>query len=110
MALTTCDDCGHAISTAAAACPNCGAPLGAWDLPGATEDPAPAQSNKVWKALQLLGAAGIIVGGTALLIIIERHRIADLAPPPSTILAVAAFGIGLMVFIAGRAGAWWHSE
>ena len=42
MALTKCFECGHEVSTTAAACPNCGAPLGGASPPPPSPQSAPS--------------------------------------------------------------------
>ena len=65
MALKKCSECGHEISTLAAACPNCGAPVKSVGPPPvpAVPPPLPVKSNRkrVW---------GILIAGGALFVIV----------------------------------------
>jgi len=66
MALTTCPECGHEVSSGATTCVNCGRPLG-----GATAEAVPeavaaaseeAGAARTWPTALLVGAAAVVIG------------------------------------------------
>ena len=67
MALTPCYECGHQISTAAASCPNCGAPTKPPPQPQPEPQPEPGPEKKghgLLIMLSILGFIGVIVFAT----------------------------------------------
>ena len=93
MPLTTCPDCGTKVSTRAAACPRCAAPL--------TGAVTTEQTGKRWKAVQLIGAGILILAACWI-----GRQMAVASEAGLTIAFVAAV-IGLATLIAGQVGAWW---
>lgn len=85
MAMTTCRECGREISTAAAACPRCGATRG-----------------KPAKGVQVFGILGIVAGLGLL------GRAAVRSDSDGIYLAVGILGTGLVVWVAGAVASWWR--
>lgn len=94
MALIACTECGTQISDKAAACIKCGAPV----KPPAGKQPlvTTQQTSKGFKAAQAVGVIMMVAGAIAV---------------PAGSPAVASVGLfgGLVVYLAARAGAWWHN-
>lgn len=67
MALTKCSECGHNVSTTAAACPNCGAPTAAATPPPIPGVPPPLPVTKSKR--KLLWTLLIGVGGFCVLLV-----------------------------------------
>ena len=108
MALISCSECGHKVSDKAAACPSCGNPLGdAVPGPivterrsgGQTAVEAPVQTiertSKKYKGAMLTGGIGIVLG---LLLFMGGAQV----------LGGLLMAAGLIYYIYGRWGAWWH--
>jgi hypothetical protein len=103
MALVPCAECGRQISDKAAACPHCGNPLSPAPAAPAPVSVATAPGQAVtteatgkgWKVVQLVGALIMTAGAVACT--------ASKTPGTGTQL----FILGMIVFLAGRAGAWW---
>ena len=94
MALVSCAECGRQISDRAASCPDCGCPIN-------SPRPAPARTvtiqktAKKYKGAKLIGAAWLGIG---VIIMVAGEE------TPGAVLAV----LGLSIYIAARALAWWH--
>lgn len=101
MPLTTCPDCESEVSTKASACPNCGRPVreerGSEDAPEVIEE-----TGKRFKRNQVLGAGGVLLGGVVAL--------AGAGEAWAAILGATVAGVGVVVYLAARVGAWWHHE
>ena len=91
MALKPCRECGKPISTEATTCPHCGVAS-----PTATGKPVVIEAtSKRFKTFQAAGGAAIVF---------------------SVILMVAGSltagaiigGLGIVLYVYGRAGGWWH--
>ncbi|MCE5230478.1 hypothetical protein LLG95_12910 [bacterium] len=114
MALITCADCGQKVSAMAAACPRCGRPMRdkfnfRYDPPEVRSVPRGTRTieatGKGWKFLQLVGVLLTIGGGVTTCVKMQMPH-----PPGADAtfgLAVLGFAVGLLIFIAGRIGAWW---
>lgn len=93
MALIACHECKKEVSSQAAACIHCGAPL------TRAADPASVvttqQTAKRYKAMQLVGALMIVAGVVACSAGESRH---------SGWLWV----LGFLVWLGGRLRGWWH--
>lgn len=67
MSLIACSECGHQVSTAAAACPSCGRPM-------APQAKPPAPRNKFLGEMDVVRAIGtILILGMAVLAIFTCH-------------------------------------
>src|SRR5262245_22674447 len=109
MALISCSECGHKVSDKAAACPSCGNPLGdsvaepvlsgrrSRSAQLATQVPVQTveQTGKKYKGAMLAGGLGMVFG---LLLVMGD------ADVPGALLLTG----GLICYIYGRFGAWWH--
>ena len=96
MALTTCPDCGHKLSTSATACPSCGAPM---KRPVTIE-----ATGKTWKFVQLIGA-GMAIWGTVGCMMTDTTKPGDASAGMALNILLLIGGIAVFVF--GRIGAWW---
>jgi hypothetical protein len=93
MSLINCPECGKDVSSLAAACIHCGAPLQrAMNPVGVVTT---QQTSKTYKAIQLAGALCLIVGVVSC---------SSGAPEKSGIL----FLVGICLYVGGRLGAWWN--
>lgn len=93
MATTTCDDCGNQVSTAAIACPKCGAPRQSRAAaPGVVTT---QQTGKQFKIAQLAGGLMVAAGVVACS--------ATQSPVAGAWLSV----LGAVVYLGARLGAWW---
>lgn len=103
MALRTCPDCCTQVSTAAAACPQCGRPFA--NSPAISQGVRTVEATaKKWKFFQLVGFFGVIA---AVIYGMTAGGPKGLDPGQ---LAVAILG-GLSCFLLlmlGRFGAWWY--
>lgn len=94
MAMIKCAECGKDVSDKAAACPNCGNPIGQQIV---EEQVTTVQfTNKRWKKLQLI-SLGFLVSG--LFFIFDGGGYTVLG----VFLWLAAVGTG----VYSRVGAWW---
>lgn len=100
MALIACNECGRQISNRATACPHCGALA---STPQVIE-----QTAKRWKLLQLIGAVICIASFIGIVLLCGGAN----PDKYGAVLAVnyVLFGIGFLVAVVGRAGAWWYHE
>ena len=110
MALISCSECGHKVSDKASACPSCGNPLGE---PATSASPVTArtsgasriaveppvqtieQTGKQYKGAQLLRGIAMVLG----VVLVTTHAEA---------LGAVLLAGGLIAYIYGRFGAWWH--
>jgi hypothetical protein len=97
-ALTTCPDCGTAVSRRAAACPKCAAPLS-----GATTI---EQTAKTWKAIQAAGALVMLLG--TMLTMLAGWNWWMGGNNLWLIIGVAMTALGLTVYASGKIPAWWY--
>lgn len=93
MALIKCPECGLEVSDRASACPKCACPIGRGQLI--------EQTGKQWKVIQLLGFLVCIVGVVVSCGSLGAENTFKL---PGFLILLA----GLIVFMLGRFGAWWH--
>lgn len=96
MALTKCSECGHAVSSMAAACPGCGAPVAGPPAPAA----APAvitieQTGKDTKKLKAIGVVSILVGAALAFTGYPRG-------------AIGLFILGVPAIVMAEISAWWN--
>ena len=93
MAIIKCLECTNDVSDKASACPKCGAPLSATPSPQRSVVTT-EQTGKKYKAIQTVGVLMICASTVACV----GHNIAA-----TSFLG----GVGMIVWIAGRVGAWW---
>lgn len=96
MALIECTECKRSISDRAAACPHCGAPLGALERRVVTTQ----ATGKGPKLVQLAGFALIVVG-----------VISCVGPGPGKYdihSGVVLSLLGVCLWFGGRVAAWWR--
>src|SRR5215469_14293735 len=67
MALIRCYECGKEISSLAAACPSCGAPLGSTIIP----PPLPTQARPASRVKQFFGGTIALLAGVVLVLVIR---------------------------------------
>jgi RNA polymerase subunit RPABC4/transcription elongation factor Spt4 len=93
MALVNCRECGKQLSDQAATCPSCGAPQHpAFERAGVVTT---QQTAKKYKVLQLVGVLVLLFG------VIVRAGTGEY-------WGTAVAMLGLLLFVAGRLGAWWR--
>lgn len=103
-ALTDCPDCGHTVSRNAAACPQCGAPLGVRRTERGAIGEAVVTTqgtSKRLKAYFVLFWAMTIIGFTWML------TLQGAGEPVGTIPAFMAV-IGMIGLVVTRVRRWWH--
>lgn len=95
MPIIECDDCGREVSSRAASCPKCGAPISTVTI---------QQTAKKWKAVQAIGGLGLVLSSGGVIA-------GAYGPPnlwqlmlPSVVFAM----LFLVLFIVGHVGAWWE--
>lgn len=96
MSLIACAECGSQISDKAASCPRCGAPV-----PRPLEQTVTTQATAKTFKLQQIIATIVVIVGVLILIIAE--------PGAGKIWGLVITGIGVVLHIMARVGAWWHS-
>lgn len=82
MALTKCFDCGHNVSTAATACPNCGAPVKSSAPPPLPPPLAGVPPPPVRRQRKMLRTVCIVAGCLLLLVILLSLVRSHSGPPP----------------------------
>lgn len=101
MALINCPECGRQVSDRANACPQCGNPI---HTTSAAPQPIQVETanvvtteatSKPWKGLQLLGVLITLLG--------MGSCISGNDPTSGATIA----GVGGLVMIVGKLGAWW---
>jgi hypothetical protein len=112
MALVACLECSREISDKAAVCPHCGIPITQAVVPYLAHTTIPAQpievttalddavttesTGKSWKAVQLVGVVLMVFG------------FAGCLSGSNPFVGVGLSGVGAVVTILGKLGAWWH--
>ena len=106
MSTIQCEDCGHTVSTRAAACPACGAPVAEARQQAAAGAPLTTTqaTSKKFKLQLLFAWAAIIVGGVWLF-----------ASPPddegaASIVPALLLTGGFLWLIVTRLRIWWHHK
>mgnify|MGYP003439999925 CR=1 FL=1 len=96
MSLIDCQECNTQVSSLAAACPHCGAPISQRSdaIAAATPITTTQQTAKRFKGGMLAGAALLIAGVVTVIA----------GEPIGGMIAL----LGLIVYIAYRIKAWWH--
>lgn len=94
MALVKCAECGNQISDKASACPKCGAPMA---RPVTIE-----QTGKRHKTIQLIGVLLIVIGMVSCMAGVRGD-----SEPTAAIVGAGMAIVGLVLWFAGRIGAWW---
>lgn len=107
MALINCPDCGTSVSDRAAACVKCGAPIAAQANPAAADFGSPRvqtieQTGKGYKAQQALGVVATMTGIVMM--------VAGETGSSANVFGAIVAGIGLIVYLSARLGAWWNHE
>ncbi len=110
MALIPCPECSREISDKAAACPHCGNPM---RTPARAPQSAPVQvatapgrvvttqaTDKHWKGMQI---AGVCLMGAGVAACNEISKDGTYA-----FWMTGFWLLGILVYIGGRFGAWWH--
>lgn len=95
MALIKCQECNKEISDKAASCPSCGCPIAG----NPTEIEA---TGKEWKSIQLFSVLGVIFGMIIFFVGAAKSSNGAMG------FGVICFLGGLIGFMIGRIGAWWH--
>ncbi|NLF40280.1 zinc-ribbon domain-containing protein [bacterium] len=109
MALIACPDCGREVSDAATACPQCGRPV---QPPAALKPPQVIeQTSKRFKGVQALGCGLMLAGFFVPLIIgiiMSESRTQSNTAMAGLVVATLLLPVGFVLWIVGRARAWWH--
>lgn len=104
MALVKCPECSTQVSTAASACPKCGAPIA---TPGiGTPLSTIQQTSKRLKVHIIFSSLAFWIGLIWLLIVINS----DNPPPNSSPIPVLLILIGLVWFLITKFRIWWHHK
>ena len=98
MALVKCPECYNAISDRCSACPHCGCPTRL--LP--TDPVVTERTAKTWKVYELVGVLLILASIPCCLAV--RYAQSDLWG----LLGFTACPLGVLCYVVGRVGAWWH--
>ena len=92
MALIRCYECGKEISSLAAACPSCGAPIGSTIIP----PPLPTQARPASRAKQIFGGTIALLTGVVLVLLIRgvtnQPNTPSVAASPTPAIAEVATG------------------
>ena len=104
MALINCPDCNKEISDLAPACPHCGRPnpnhVVTRQVPNPNHIVTTQATGKLYKALEAIGVLLTIIGTFSCVFAFATEP--DEGRPPLLLL------IGVVLYFAGRIGAWWH--
>ena len=106
MPLTTCPDCGAAISTSAEACVQCGCPVSGPIATRSSKTQLVEHTAKRYKAWMLLGGSLIILSiAIALVGVSQSDSETSVGWMAASILVFLVGGIG---YISARLLAWWN--
>jgi len=106
MALVKCGECGARVSSSAAACPHCGAPVAADGRAAGTALTTTQATSKQLKLHTLISVLAIIVGLVWLLIAASGE---DAAKADRTrIIPALLLGLGIVGYFVTRVRIWWH--
>jgi len=105
MALISCPDCGHKVSSLAPVCPHCGRPVATSSTHLGTEKAIEftAKRLKLWSALSVFMT---FIGLVLMLPVIFSS--ADSKETPVFGIVVTAFGV--VSYIITKVRIWWHHE
>lgn len=108
MTMTTCADCGASVSSRAASCPQCGAPIAQAREQAATGTPLTTTqaTSKKFKLHYLLAWALMIVGGMWLMMAVPEAAEPDGGGTIPVIMLVAGFAWLLVT----KFRVWWHHK
>lgn len=106
MALIKCPDCDKQVSTSAAACPNCGAPVKAARETKAAGAPLTTTqlTSKKFKGQQVVAVLMIIVGAVWLSVYLG----ANANQGNGAGWAILTLLVGMIWYIVIRIRTWWH--
>jgi len=111
MTRINCPECGNGISEIAQNCPSCGCPIQKTIITGQTTIPQQPQqiqtahaTIKKWKSIQLFGLILFIIGIVSLFSLLSSDAKAE-----PTYQGVTT-GLGIIFFVIGKFGAWWHNR
>ena len=105
MALVKCPECDTQVSTAASACPKCGAPIATQGI--GTPLSTIQQTSKRLKAHIIFSSLAFWIGLVWLLIVINSD---SKTPDTSTPIPVLLLLIGLIWFLITKFRIWWHHK
>jgi protein-S-isoprenylcysteine O-methyltransferase Ste14 len=94
MAIISCPECNKQISSSAINCPHCAYPI------RKTKPTIIEQTAKKWKGAQLVGVLLLLLGFMQSIVLMDPSRPSQTGP-----LLIL---IGLTLYLAAKAGAWWH--
>lgn len=98
--LADCPGCGSGVSPNAVSCPRCGYVLRAQVV---------EQTGKQWKALQLFGGLGVAVGTVMLCSgLATAGNKGWKQQEPAFDIGCGIAIVGIVVFLIGKIGGWWH--
>ena len=96
MALMSCPECAHKVSSLAKACPQCACPLG--------DNVVTIQKTaKNYKAQKFIGIVGLLICGIFLSVLNTMRGV------PEFVTAILVIGclVFFMILLSARIGAWW---
>lgn len=106
MALTTCRDCGSAISTNAEACVNCGCPIASTSIRSkSSRTQLVEKTAKRYKAWQLFG--GLLMISSIVMGIAGSSQDLDSDGPMLMAIGVLLFLLGGIIYLVARFASWW---
>ena len=106
MALINCPECQKEVSTSAASCPHCGAPIAnATEAKRAGAQLTTTQlTSKKFKGQQVISVLMIIIGGVWLFTVLSQDPVPESGIGTPTLILT----VGLIWFVVVRIRSWWH--
>ena len=107
MALINCPECGKQVSDTAAACPNCGAPVGSESQSAGAALVTTQETSKKLKLHTIISAIMFWIGIFGSYFVMKSH---STEYPINTLFFFYLLAIGSIWYLYTKIKIWWHHK